>query len=104
LRSRVECPSCRAVLELDLVVVNPSPLGKITRRSSAGRWGLTRREAEIADLIVDGYPNRDIAEQLKISYQTVKNYCHRIMQKVGAGSRSELVSMVLLSTGAEAQE
>jgi two-component system response regulator DegU len=48
---------------------------------------LTRREQELLPMIVQGLTNKEIAAQLSLSQQTVKNHVHRILQKAGSSSR-----------------
>ena len=70
----------------------------IQRRSSfrpgtvAPEWGLSRREAEVADLVLRGLSNREIAGQLNISTNTVKTHLRAIFDKSGLRSRFELIS------------
>jgi len=49
--------------------------------------GLTRREQQLLPLIAEGLTNKEIASQLGLSEQTVKNHIHRILQKVGSEDR-----------------
>lgn len=51
------------------------------------RIGLTRREQQLLPLIERGMTNKEIANHLNLSDQTVKNHVHRILQKVGVGDR-----------------
>jgi DNA-binding NarL/FixJ family response regulator len=53
--------------------------------------GLTRRERELLPMIARGHTNKEIAAQLNVSEQTVKNHVHRIIQKAGASNRLEIV-------------
>lgn len=53
---------------------------------------LTRRQREVADLIIDGLPNRAIATQLGISISTVKDHVHAILERLEMPSRTALVS------------
>ena len=52
---------------------------------------LAKREREIVLHICQGYRNKEIAQKLKISEQTVKSYCHRIYKKLGVSDRLQLV-------------
>ena len=52
---------------------------------------LTPRETEILKLIVEGYTNRQISEQLTISIRTVEGHRGNISDKLGLHSRLELV-------------
>lgn len=54
------------------------------------RSALSRRERQIVALVAQGMKNKQIAERLFISDQTVKNHLHNIFYKVGAGDRLEL--------------
>lgn len=56
--------------------------------------GLTRRQQQLVPLLAQGLTNKEIATQLNLSEQTVKNHIHRMLQKVGAGDRLSVVEMV----------
>jgi two-component system, NarL family, nitrate/nitrite response regulator NarL len=51
---------------------------------------LTSREREITVLVAQGFKNREIAEQVRLSEQMVKNYLRSIFQKVGVSDRLAL--------------
>lgn len=53
--------------------------------------GITKRERQIVREICTGKTNREIAETLFISLQTVKDHTHRIYSKLGISSRIQLV-------------
>jgi two-component system nitrate/nitrite response regulator NarL len=53
-------------------------------------FGLTRRELEIVTAVASGESNKEIAQQLGISEETVKHHLTRIYDKVGASTRLEL--------------
>ncbi len=52
---------------------------------------LTRREKTIISYLTQGWRNREIARQLSITEQTVKNHLRSIYDKVGVSDRLELV-------------
>jgi DNA-binding NarL/FixJ family response regulator len=52
---------------------------------------LTAREETVVRLVAEGMGNREIAEHLKLSEHTVKNYLFRIFEKLGFSNRVELV-------------
>jgi DNA-binding NarL/FixJ family response regulator len=52
---------------------------------------LSRREEEVMRLVAEGMGNREVAESLKLSEHTVKNYLFRIFDKLGISNRVELV-------------
>jgi DNA-binding NarL/FixJ family response regulator len=49
--------------------------------------GLTRREQQLVQMISRGLTNKEIAVQLNLSEQTVKNHVHRMLRKLGASDR-----------------
>ena len=57
--------------------------------------GLTDRELEILQLMVDGLSNPDIAKKLFVSRSTVKFHVSNILMKLGAASRTEAVAIAL---------
>jgi two-component system nitrate/nitrite response regulator NarL len=60
--------------------------GKSTRE----RAQLSQREREIIILIAQGYKNKEIAEKMFITEQTVKNHLHNVFDKLGVSDRLEL--------------
>jgi DNA-binding CsgD family transcriptional regulator len=55
---------------------------------------LSDREREVAELLLLGMPYRDIGSQLFISAKTVEHHVARIRRRLGAESRSEMLSML----------
>jgi two-component system, NarL family, response regulator YdfI len=54
---------------------------------------LTRRESEVLQMLAAGLGNKEIAARLGISEHTVKFHVASILGKLGAGSRTEAVSI-----------
>jgi two-component system, NarL family, nitrate/nitrite response regulator NarL len=57
-------------------------------RTTANRSALTARENEIAGFIEQGFSNKEIAIELRISPATVKNHVHSILEKLALPRRS----------------
>ena len=58
-----------------------------------GAKPLTDRELEVLRLVMAGNRNRDIAETLFISEETVKAHLKHILLKLGASDRTQAVSI-----------
>jgi PAS domain S-box-containing protein len=56
---------------------------------------LSEREREVVQLIGKGNSGPEIAEELRISHNTVRTHAHNAMTKVGARSRAHLVAKAL---------
>jgi NarL family two-component system response regulator LiaR len=54
---------------------------------------ITRRELEILELIAEGLSNREIAEKLFVSENTVKTHSSRVFDKLGARRRTQAVQL-----------
>lgn len=54
---------------------------------------ITRRELEILELIAQGMSNREIAEKLFVSENTVKTHSSRVFDKLGARRRTQAVQL-----------
>jgi DNA-binding NarL/FixJ family response regulator len=53
---------------------------------------LTKREREVADLVVRGQSNKDIAHELGVTLGTVKLHVHRVFKKTKVNNRARLIS------------
>ena len=90
----------------------PKELVQVIRQVHAGKKGippaiaahlaehladeeLTPREIEVLRKITGGNRNRDIAEQLFISEETVKVHIKHIMEKLGAKDRTEAIAIAV---------
>jgi DNA-binding NarL/FixJ family response regulator len=56
---------------------------------------LSRREADVLQLMADGASNQEIAEQLHLSHHTVRNHVQHIFARLGAHSKLEAVAIGL---------
>jgi len=70
--------------------INPSKKANFTH-TSEGSLTLTKRENMILVLIAQGGQNKEIAEQLHISINTVKTHIHSIFRKTNCRNRVELI-------------
>lgn len=59
-------------------------------KANRERAQLSQREREIIILIAQGYKNKEIAEKMFITEQTVKNHLHNVFDKLGVSDRLEL--------------
>lgn len=83
-----------------LVALHPEALDRRPRRPPARvRAGvdpvepLTAREIEVLGMLAEGFGNKIIAAQLGISAHTAKFHVASILAKLGAGSRTEAVTI-----------
>jgi NarL family two-component system response regulator YdfI len=83
-----------------LIVVHPAevdlmfPVAESASRQLAElSEPLTPRENEVLQMLASGFANKTIAARLKISEHTVKFHVASILGKLGAGSRTEAVSL-----------
>jgi len=65
---------------------------------------MTKREADVVRLAIEGLSNREIARELGLTEHTVKNYLFRIFDKLGVSNRVELVLSCLRQEEATREE
>lgn len=63
--------------------------------TSTAREALTSREREILQLIAEGHSSRAIGEKLSISQKTVESHKARMMPKIGARNRTDLLRFAI---------
>lgn len=74
--------------------VRPVPATPAPRPEPIPDAVLSEREREVAELVLLGLTYREIGARLYISAKTVEHHVARIRRRIGAGSRSELLSML----------
>jgi DNA-binding CsgD family transcriptional regulator len=68
-----------------------APFARDARQVAA--LGLTPREVEILELIAEGLSNREIADRVHVSENTVKTHSSRLFDKLGARRRTQAVQL-----------
>jgi DNA-binding NarL/FixJ family response regulator len=86
-RGEAICPPQYTRVLFDYVALRTSEFSRSRAKSSTG---LTSREQQLIPLIERGLTNKQIAANLSLSEQTVKNHVHRILAKLGVTDRLEV--------------
>jgi DNA-binding NarL/FixJ family response regulator len=73
-------------------------LGVAARSGVRARAELTRREAQVLELVGRGLSNAEIGERLFISPKTVEHHVGRILAKLGLPSRARAIAYALASS------
>lgn len=90
-RNEANCPP---TLCLSLFRYVSSSLASMPNVRVKSELGLTRRQQQLVPMLAQGLTNKEIALQLNLSEQTVKNHIHRMLQRIGAEDRLSVVEMV----------
>ena len=78
-------------LKTDLFQSSPEKMEKLQEAMKT----LTKREVEILNMIGAGKSNKEIAEELSISYWTVKNHVNNLFIKLGIHTRAEAIHFAI---------
>jgi DNA-binding CsgD family transcriptional regulator len=81
------------VREVSVEVRVPAPSTFEVDEARVEQLGITPRELEILGLIADGLSNREIAEKLFVSENTVKTHSSRVFEKLSAKRRTQAVQL-----------
>ena len=68
---------------------------RLLERKAAEDFGLTRREQQMVELLIEGMTTKEIARTLTVSPNTVKSFLRLVMIKMGVTTRSGIVGKVL---------
>jgi two-component system, NarL family, nitrate/nitrite response regulator NarL len=79
-----------AVIRQFVAADEPAAPVQQTQPRERERSPLSQREREIVALVAQGFKNKEMAEKMFISEQTVKNHLHNIFDKLGVSDRLEL--------------
>lgn len=72
--------------------VGPGRTRHATVAKTIPNEGLTDREDEILQLVIEGYTNPEIGARLTIEVSTVKTHMRHILRKLGVGTRRDLLA------------
>jgi DNA-binding NarL/FixJ family response regulator len=76
--------------------------GPVSPEASALRQRLSEGESRVAALLVQGRSNREIAEELILSPETVKATVARILRKLGVSNRVAAATLIVQLSGSDA--
>lgn len=74
-------------------VTVPAPINFVRDEGKLDSLGITPRELEILELIAAGLSNKEIAERVHVSENTVKTHSSRVFDKLGARRRTQAVQL-----------
>jgi DNA-binding CsgD family transcriptional regulator len=74
-------------------VIVPAPAGFVRDDGKLAALGITPRELEVLELIAQGLSNKEIADRVFVSENTVKTHSSRIFDKLGAKRRTQAVQL-----------
>ena len=78
--------------------IDAAPLSAVGEMTLVAR-GLTTREQEVARLVLQGAPTKDIAATLFLSPHTVQDHLKAIFAKLGVSSRREMIARLVAEPG-----
>ncbi len=96
MRGELHCSPRTAACLLQHIASLSVHSGKSGKESDAdkGSRALTRRESEILGLVDKGLSNKEIARALNISFATVKNHVHHILDKLQVRRRTQALARI----------
>jgi DNA-binding NarL/FixJ family response regulator len=74
--------------EIDALIEALPEIRTGTPATPASTHGLSRREVEVLQMLVEGQSNRSIAEALSLSERTIQNHVFHIFNKLGVNTRA----------------
>lgn len=81
----------RITARTERVIVREVPAAFARNDEQLAAIGMTPRELEILELIAAGLSNKEIAERVFVSENTVKTHSSRVFEKLGAKRRTQAV-------------
>ena len=84
----------RKVEVREVTVAVPVPAGPfVADQARIVALGITPRELEVLQLLAEGLSNKEMAERLFVSENTVKTHTSRVFDKLGASRRTQAVQL-----------
>lgn len=89
-RGSAVCPPELCLMLFNWVARQEIPISNLNGKL---QLGLTQREVQILQIISCGLSNKEVAMQLNLSEQTVKNHVHHLLRKLGAANRQAALEL-----------
>ena len=84
--------ACRVAMREAGIAVPRRAVGSDRVPAHLQRIGVTAREYDVLEMVVDGMPNKVIADRLFLSVRTVETHVARLLQRTGAPDRGALTA------------
>ena len=81
--------------ECIIVRLEPRTRSLPSSESLHQRFALTKQETRVALLLTEGRSDAEIATELALSWHTVRRHVERVLQKLGARSRTQAAVKIL---------
>jgi len=65
------------------------------KRQAGEKFGLTPRERQMVELLIEGMTTKEMAQALQLSPNTIKSFLRLVMAKMGVSTRSGIVGKLL---------
>ncbi len=75
-------------------IIESIPQTVLHESAAVSYSALTRREREVLTLIAAGHTNREMAESLVVSPETVKTHVRHVLNKFGVARKAEICALV----------
>jgi DNA-binding CsgD family transcriptional regulator len=75
-------------------IITPLPQNVLQDSAAVSYSALTRREREVLSLIAAGQTNREMAESLVVSPETVKTHVRHVLNKFGVARKAEICALI----------
>lgn len=76
------------------LLLERDPFGAIALAKASQRFQLTQREEEVLGCLLQGLSNKEIADRMNVSCNTIKTFLHLMMVKIGVASRTAIVGRI----------
>lgn len=78
-----------------LLLERPVLPARLREQTAWDKFGLSRRERQMVDLLVKGMTTKEMAQVLNLSPNTIKSFLRLIMAKLGVSTRSGIVGKLV---------
>ena len=92
-------PSCAALPGHTVILLDCVQTGEHASSRLCAEFRLTRRESETIDLLALGLTNKEIAQRMGLSCNTVKAFLRSVMAKLGISTRTGIMGALVARMG-----